>query len=322
MTKMSHVLLAALVAFEPAQSLRTRSGMWGPPDLKTVETALESILKVPMTPEHTKMAEHVAGDVRADIAALSTGKLSKEDRKLKVSSAIKELGDFQGVLQKQESQDDSEKVKKMASLEKELAAKKAELAMEEKEIQLVKLKKELAEKELQLNNLKSQKERTQVNEEDTKERDAMIANLVGMSKTLHGSKAAAAANSTTSIPPEVATILSKLQSRSKKLEGSIAKLTSDEKASEQQLDGVSKGQVPTKGKDDAISRGQSLIRNLKKQEHRKFEKARVLKKRELTEINNAIHSIETGNVKELTQTLQKMQAEYKTLNANGDSFLH
>jgi len=322
MTKMSRVLLAALVAYQPAQSLRLRSGMWGPPDLKNVETALESILKVPMTPEHTKMAEHVAGDVRADIAAISAGKLSKEDRKLKVSSAIKELGDFEVVLQKQESKVDNDKVKKIESLQKDLAAKKAELAMEEKELQLVKLKKELAEKELQLNNLKSQKERTQVNEEDSKDRDAMIANLVSMSKTLHGAKAAGAANSNASSAPEIATILNKLQSRSKKLEDSIAKLTSDEKASEQQLDGASKAQLPTKGKDDAISQAASLIRNLKKQEHRKFEKARALKKRELTEITNAIHSIETGDMKELTQTLQKMQAEYKTLNANGDSFLH
>merc|ERR1740115_583749 len=119
-----------------------------------------------------------------------------------------------------------------------------------------------------------------------------------------------------------ATILNKLQSRSKKLQDSIANLNSEEKSAAKQLDGAVGGAVPTKSKDDAISRGQSLIRNLKRQEHRKFEKARALKKRELTEITAAIHSTESGDIKALTQTLQKMQAEYKALNANGDTFLH
>lgn len=323
---MSRVLLAALVAFQPTESLRARSGMWGPPDLKNVETALESILKVPMTPEHMKMAEHVAGDVRADIAAVSTGKLSQEERKSKVTSAIKELVDLQGVLQKQESEVDGEKVKKMAALEKELAAKKAELAMEEKEIQLAKLKKELVEKELQLGNLKSQKDHSQADAADSKDRDELITNLVSMAEKLKGSKVTepkkAVAGTKTSTNTEMSAILTKLQARSKKLQDSIAKLSSEEKSSEKQLDGAVKGQVPTKGKDDAISQGQSLIRNLKRQEHRKFEKARALKKRELTEITDAIHSIESGDVKALTQTLQKMQAENKALNANGDTFLH
>jgi len=310
MTKMCRVLLAALVAFQPAQSLRARSGMWGPSDLKTVETALESVLKVPMTPDHMKMAEHVAADVRADIAAVSTGKLNQADRKSKISSAVKEMVDLQGVLQKQESEIDDEKVKKMAALEKELAAKKAELAMEEKEIQLAKLKKELIEKEMQMNNLHSKKDHAQADAEDSKDRDALVANLVSMAEKLKGTK------------PEMSAILTKLQSRSKRLQDSIAKLNSEEKSSEKQLDGATKGQVPTKGKDDAISRGQSLIRNLKRQEHRQFEKARALKKRELTEITGAIHSIESGNVKALTQALQKMQAENKALNANGDTFLH
>lgn len=310
MTKMSRVLLAALVAFQPAQSLRARSGMWGPSDLKTVETALESVLKVPMTPEHMKMAEHVAADVRADIAAVSTGKLNQADRKSKISSAVKEMVDLQGVLQKQESEIDDEKVKKMAALEKELAAKKAELAMEEKEIQLAKLKKELVEKEMQMSNLHSKKDHAQADAEDSKDRDALVANLVSMAEKLKGTK------------PDMSPILTKLQSRSKKLQDSIAKLNSEEKSSEKQLDGATKGQVPTKDKDDAISRGQALIRNLKKQEHRQFEKARALKKRELTEITSAIHSIESGDVKALTQALQKMQAENMALNANGDTFLH
>jgi len=323
MTKMSRVLLAALVAFQPAQSLRTRAGMWGPPDLKSVETALESILKLPMTPDHKKMAEHVAGDVRADIAAVSTGKLNQADRKAKVTSAIKELVDFQGDLQKQVSEVDDDRVKKMAALEKELAAKKAELAMEEKEIQMVKLKKELAEKELQLNNLQSHKKILQADTEDSKERDALVANLVGMAKNLKAvaepKKAVAGAEA--SVNPEISAILTKLQSRSKTLEESIAKLSSEEKSSEKELDVAVGGKLPTKGKDDAIAQGQSLIRNLKKQEHRKFEKARALKKRELTEITNAIHSIESGDVKALSQTLQKMQDENKALNA-GDGFLH
>ena len=61
--KLIPVIVGAL-AVSSSDALKVRAGMWGPPDLELVDTALQHILSLHMTPEMHKRAEVVAADVK------------------------------------------------------------------------------------------------------------------------------------------------------------------------------------------------------------------------------------------------------------------
>jgi len=319
-------LLIALVASQ-ADALTVRAGMWGPGDLKDVEMALEHILSLHMTPEMHKRAQVVASDVKTDISAIALSRnLTKTERQQKVRAAIQELVAFQDEMQNATTtMEQEEKMKakmgklgkeldpaKLEELKKELTLKKAELAKDEQAIKLMKLKKQLAEKELELDNLEIQKahdKSAKTSVEDSKAQAELLKNLMAMSKNLTQS-------------PQVGKVVADLKKRAKSLTDTLTSIDTTQKKSEAQLDEALKNQLASSGKQDAISKAQSMIKSLKKQEERKFQKVRAVKKSELNDINTAIRSVEKGDVAELKKTLQKMQAEGKATDAKSGHFLY
>jgi len=318
--------LIALVASQ-ADALTVRAGMWGPGDLKDVEMALEHILSLHMTPEMHKRAQVVASDVKTDISAIALSRnLTKTERQQKVRAAIQELVAFQDEMQNATTtMEQEEKMKakmgklgkeldpaKLEELKKELTLKKAELAKDEQAIKLMKLKKQLAEKELELDNLEIQKahdKSAKTSVEDSKAQAELLKNLMAMSKNLTQS-------------PQVGKVVADLKKRAKSLTDTLTSIDTTQKKSEAQLDEALKNQLASSGKQDAISKAQSMIKSLKKQEERKFQKVRAVKKSELNDINTAIRSVEKGDVAELKKTLQKMQAEGKATDAKSGHFLY
>merc|ERR1719310_327942 len=142
----------------------------------------------------------------------------------------------------------------------------------------------------------------------------MVGQLMTMAKGL-----ATAKKADDSLPAPLKGILANLQSRTKKVSAALAKLDADEKAGEADLEATLSKKVPTQDKGDAMSKGQSM---LKMEEHRKFAKARAMKKNELHELQEAEDSIEHHDVKRLKQTLAKMQGEAKAMAAKSGNFLH
>jgi hypothetical protein len=334
-----------LLTTSSSDALKVRSGMWGPADLTDVETVLEHILSLHMTPAMHDRAQVVAADVKKDIAAISVGRnMTKTERREKVGAAIKELAEFQTEMEKETDEMVKEQKRanmtakmvklgnkldpkvreeydtKKATLEKELKEKQAELAKDEKEIQLFKLKKELAEKQLELNNLEMEKARdatSQKNEvEDAKAQKEMVKNLLSIANGLKTPKV------DVKLPPQINAILTDLRKRSETMKTGLAKLDATQKKSEADLDAALKKQVGTTGNTDAMSKAQAMIRSLKKKEERKFQKLRAVKKSELNELDTAVASIEKGDVGALQKVLVKMQAETKAIDAKSGHFLY
>merc|ERR1719265_1777732 len=119
-------------------------------------------------------------------------------------------------------------------------------------------------------------------EEEAKQETAMVGQLMTMAKGLATAKKADDA-----LPAPLKSILANLQSRTKKVSAALAKLDADEKAGEADLEGTLSKKVPTQDKGDAMSKGQSMLKMLKMEEHRKFAKARAMKKNELRELQEA-----------------------------------
>jgi len=330
----------------PSHGLKVRAGMWGPADLTAVETALEHVLSLHMTPAMHKRAQVVAADVKEDIMAISSGRnVTKSERQQKVGAAIKELGQFQQDMEKETDElvkaekagnmtakmvalgndldpETLEKYNtKKAALEKKLAEKQAELSKDENMIKLIKLKKDLAEKQLELANLEMQKAKSASSKEgeaeDAKSQQEMVKNLLSVAKGLK-----APSNKTVSkLPPAVDAILADLHKRSAALNATLAKIDETQRKSEAQIEDVLKKQVGA-GKTDAITKAEAMIKSLKKKEDRKFQKLRVVKKSEMNEIDSAIASIQKGDVAGLQKVLGKMQAETKAVDAKSGHFLY
>lgn len=298
-------------------------GVWGPADgvkaLDSVEKALAKVVSNPsLTPAQLKRATHVAEDVKKDIEEVQTNtKLTKAERNAKVGSAIKELTDMQGDWEKLAHAGSKQELDaKLASLQKELAEKKKALLKDESMIKLFTLQKELAEKKLMLQKLMERKAAAgmgkKADEEEAKQETAMVGQLMTMAKGLATTKKA-----DDTLPAPLKAILANLQSRTKKVSEGLKKLDADEKAGMAELEATLK-----KDSGDSKSKASSMLRQLKSQEHRKFAKARAMKKNELKELQEAEDSIEHHDVKRLKKTLAKMQTEAKSLAAKSGNFLH
>lgn len=93
-------LIVGALAVSSSDALKVRAGMWGPADLELVDTSLQHILSLHMTPAMHKRVEVVAADVKSDIAAVSLAhNMTKQQRQAKVGAAIKELVEFQAEMQ-------------------------------------------------------------------------------------------------------------------------------------------------------------------------------------------------------------------------------
>lgn len=297
---------------------RSQDGVWSPPDLNAVTHILDGILLNKMTPENRKFAEHVAEDVKANIASLVNGKnLSMQAKREKINSAISEM---EGLRQKLEPKPLNMTLLKlrMEADKKELSEKKAELERDEKAIKVMKLKKLLMEKKLQLEKLMEEKMQAKNSKTamatDAKAQNELLAKLEQVATEMTKVKGGNATGAT-------ASMLTLLKARSKMLSDTIGKMDADEKQRNSKLQALADKKLPAK-KDDPLAKGQAMLKNLNKEEHRKFEKARALKKTQLAELDSAIRSLAKGDVAGLKKSLQKMQAEVKALDAKTGSFLY
>eukprot|EP00419_Tripos_fusus_P011973 CAMPEP_0172656898 /NCGR_PEP_ID=MMETSP1074-20121228/1712_1 /TAXON_ID=2916 /ORGANISM="Ceratium fusus, Strain PA161109" /LENGTH=169 /DNA_ID=CAMNT_0013471863 /DNA_START=44 /DNA_END=549 /DNA_ORIENTATION=- len=132
-------------------------GTWGPADtahaLDGVIGAVEKIVHLPhLSATQLEQAKKIAADIKVDVEAVESGKLTKEQAHKKVGEGMKELAAFAAKLQKTGSLSE-----RKAELEKQLHEKEAALAKLEKQMKLLKLKKLLAEKKLALQNLLASK---------------------------------------------------------------------------------------------------------------------------------------------------------------------
>jgi len=328
--------IAVAVMMNQCSSLTVSSGMWGPPDLKIVENALKVILSNPhLTPQQLLLAKNVSTAVREDIKAVTHDNLKKDMRKQKVAHAIKLLTSLEHELAKTEAKTKTNLTalaSQKATLEKELKEKKAELAKDQAEIKLATLEKDLAEKKLQLETLVAQKMKAQSahksDEEEMSQQSAMVSNLVNMAKNLKAAKASSGNDTKVAVSKHNATsgalqtLLLDLEARAHNVSEAISKIDAAEKANEVALSSAAAKKVPVSGKDDALAKGQTLFKTLEKEEHRKYEKAKALKKAELAQLKEAIKEIKSGDVANLKKTVAKMQSDLKQLSSKSGKFLY
>lgn len=305
-----------------------KDGAWKPDDLKVVDLAIRGLLKLNLSPEKHKKVQETADKVRKDLEPVTSNKtLSNAERRAKVGAAIKEIGGLSQILTPADQPKNVEAMKaKLLAMKQELAKKTAKLSEEQKELKLDVLKKELVEKKLQLHKLLNKKRdaaKSVASEDDMKEQSAVVAKLVDMAKAMSEAKKDGKAEAKPAgKPAALAAIESTLQKRTVALKEDIAKIDAQEKKTVGDMDAVASKNIPHLNKDDALAKGQVLLDSLKKEEHRKFEKARALKRSELAELQEAIASIDKGDVKALTKILSKMKHETKSLDARSGRFLH
>jgi hypothetical protein len=251
--------------------------------------------------------------------AVKSDKAGKADK----PAALQEIGGLSVVLTPRAPVDGKNATAmkaKLIAMKKELASKTAMLSEEEQELKLDVLKKELVEKKMQLHKLLNKKRHAKMevaSQDDMEAQSKMVAKLVEMANAVKSDKAGKADK-----PAALQAIEVDLTKRTVALKADIAKIDSQEQKTVKDMDAVASANIPHLNKDDALAKGQVLLDSLKKEEHRKFDKARALKKAELAELQKAIVSIDKGDVKALTEILSKMKHETKDMDARSGRFLH
>jgi len=328
-------VFALLVAVSSGSRISQDFQMWKPSDsvkgFGVLEAALVKITSLHMSPELSKKAHGVADDVRNAITAMESNatNLTKAQRNEKIGAAVQELmglqGDLKAVAQKKEAQlansTEEQKHERLTKLESELAEKKKELLKDESMIKLYTLQKELAEKKLQLEKLIEKKNQSKSGKaataEDAKEESALVGKLMKLTGSL-----ANVTDKKAELPAPLKAALAEVKARSKKESDELTKMETGNKKMMAELDSQLKKSLPTAGKDDALAKGQSMIKRLKKEEHRVFMKAKVQKQAQLSELKAIESSIEQHDAKKLTAGLLKMQHEAKEAAAQSGDFLH
>lgn len=305
--------------------------MWGPSDsmkaFGAIESALEKVTSLHMSPDESKKAHKVAEDVRNAIAAVESNhtNMTKAQRNEKIAGAMQELQGLAVDLKnakKVHFMNDKQieaKEEHLKELKAEMEKKKEELAKDESMIKLYTLQKELAMKKLQLQKLIEKKNEAKASKEsgaaNVKAESALVDKLTKLTGSLPSDKKA-------ELPTPLKSALAEVKALSKKESDELAKMDKDNKQAMASLDAEMKKAIPTKGKDDALAKGQQMMRRLKKEEHRSFMKAQVQRKRQITELNAVAQSIEQHDAKKLSDTLVKIQHEAKAAAAQSGDFLH
>jgi hypothetical protein len=284
---------------------------WGPADsvhaLDGVIVAVDKIVHLPhLSAKQLEEAKKMAADVKENVDAVESGKLSKKDADARVAKSMKELSDFgaelSAVISKASAPVNVEQ--RMAELKEELAKKKAELQKVEQMMTVMKLKKELAEKQLALDKLLASKAKAQQGQTSDADEAKTIGEIVNDVEA--GSKTAMAA----------------VKAQEKIVEGRISRLDAEEKKSEAMIEDTLKTQLGPASAKDALVKGQALIKSLAKREKRKFAKARAQDKVELDGLKTLESSLEKGDKASVKQALQQVEQQSKALQAKSGKFLY
>ena len=285
-------------------------GTWGPADtahaLDGVIGAVEKIVHLPhLSATQLEQAKKIAADIKVDVEAVESGKLTKEQAHEKVGEGMKELAAFAAKLQKSGGLSE-----RKAALEKQLHEKEAALAKLEKQMKLLKLKKMLAEKKLALQNLLASKAAGQDRSaaEDAKATAAVVTQLHGL-KDLKGVDAMRA--------------LQTVQQQEKAVGERLARLDAGQKKSEAMMTAAVQGELTAGGSSkDALEKGKKMIQALEKREKRKFAKVRAGQQIELEGLKEAEASLKGHDGAALQKSLQKLDQLSKSTQAKSGKFLY
>jgi len=268
-------------------------------------------------------------DVDAVVEACEAGTLKGAAKAQKVSLAIAELSSFE------RSFSNSSAVEKKRLLQSELAEKQAELKLDEGELKLAKMQKQLVLEEAQVKRLTAQKAGAQSQRKEQQEdmaQQSMVAKLLGMAKALAASKKLPKVEH--AVTAEVAkvaehkgkagtaaldTILQDLHGRASNVTTLLAKM--DKAEAKQEAEWKAKYPVQ-KDKDAKVSKESRIEQAMLRKMSRSFSQMRAVKVAELKELNEAVHSIEHGDVAALSRVMLKMQSEYKAMEAKSKNFLY
>jgi len=292
--------------------------------INAVEQALAKLTSNPrMSPEMVGAAKQVTQEVEQAAKEIESGSTSKAEKMKLVGHALTSLQGLQGTwekaakdaLAKEKAAEETETgaSARIAKLKKELEQKKAMLAKDETMLKEAQMQKEILEKA------------EGGSKEEARQQEAELASLEAMAKSMSSAPKAADkphAQAHSKVPASLEHVVADLRARAKNLTASLERLDAEEKTREAELEKVANAQVPTQGKKDAIQQGQKVLNMMKKQAKRGYKKARAVKAAELTELNEAISSIDKGDVKALSKLMAKMQHESKQLNAKAKNFLY
>jgi len=312
----------AKAAIEELQGLQSQ---W---ELAAVETALKRVTELPhLSQEQRAAAKKVVADVDATVEEVEAGKLIGAARNKRVGFAIKELQDLQ------KDWLHTTTASKVEALEQEIAAKKALLKKSEVELKMFKLEKELATKKLLLKKLVAEKGQAQDLEKERKEdsaQEAMVSKLLGVAKALAAAKKPHAAASQQKVPltaavPGLSALVAQLQAQEQKAAAAIKHMDAEEKVREATLSRSARAgeEAPMKNAtSDAMQKGEIMLKQLVKEEHRKFLKARAVKEAQRQELADGVQSIQKGDTTALAHLMVKMEKESKSLQAKTKGFLY
>jgi len=283
---------------------------WGPADtahaLDGVIGAVEKIVHLPhLSATQLEEAKKIAVDIKVDVEAVESGKLTKEQAHVKVGEGMKELAAFAAKLQKSGGLSE-----RRAQLEKQLHEKEAALAKLEKQMKLLKLKKLLAEKRLTMQNLLAAKAAGQDRSaaDDAKATAAVVTQLHGL-KDLKGADAMRA--------------LQTVQQQEKAVGKRLARLDAGQKKSEDMMTAAMQGELKSaaSGK-DALEKGKKMVQELEKREERKFAKVRAGQQIELEGLKEVEASLKGHDGAGLQKSLQKLDQLSKSTQAKSGKFLY
>lgn len=285
---------------------------WGPADsvhaLDGVIGAVERVVKLPnLTPAQLEEAKKMAADVKSSIEAVESGKLSKQQAHEKVGASLKELTAFEAELTKPSAVE-----QRMAALTKQLAEKKDALAKAEKMMHLLNLKKKLMEKKLKLQKLLLAKDDAAKKDKSAAEEAANMGQLV---KEVRSATAKWTESGTK-------TALAAVQAQEAAVSKGLASIDETQKKGDVMMEAALKGQLGGANKGDALAKGQAMLKELKKQEHRKLAKVRAMKQLELKELKDVEAKIKRHDVAGLQQSLQNIEGQSKALQAKSGKFLY
>jgi len=298
--------------------------------INAVEQALGKMTSNPrMSPEMLSAAKSVAQEVDQAAKQIESGNSTKAEKMALVGHAITSLQSLQAkweqsakdALAKEKAAEDKEKsaATRIAELKKELEQKQEALAKDQNMLKEAQMQKEILEKAEQAEG--GSKEEARQQEAELKSLEAMAKNMAPQ-KAGAGDKQHTATQVHSKVPASLEHVVADLRARAQNLTAAIQRLDSEETKRESELEKATAKEVPTTGKKDAIQQGQKMLTMLKKQAKRGYKKARAVKSAELAELNEAIGSIEKGDVKALSRLMAKMEHESKQLNARSKNFLY
>jgi len=268
--------------------------------------AVEKIVHLPhLSATQLEEAKKIAVDIKVDVEAVESGKLTKEQAHVKVGEGMKELAAFAAKLQMSGGLSE-----RRAQLEKQLHEKEAALAKLEKQMKLLKLKKLLAEKRLTMQNLLAAKAAGQDRSaaDDAKATAAVVTQLHGL-KDLKGADAMRA--------------LQTVQQQEKAVGKRLARLDAGQKKSEDMMTAAMQGELKsTASGKDALEKGKKMVQELEKREERKFAKVRAGQQIELEGLKEVEASLKGHDGAGLQKSLQKLDQLSKSTQAKSGKFLY